>query len=195
MLDIKTPIIVEGKYDRLRVLSVANATVISTDGFGIFSKKETQQLIKKLAKSRGVLVLTDSDGGGLVIRNYLRSILPSECVTHLYIPRIEGKERRKRVPSKEGLLGVEGMARDVIERVLAPYADDGTKPPTLGITKADFFALGLSGCDDSSSRRALLADKLGLPTNLSASALIEAINLTVSKDEFDAAIGSLEGSW
>lgn len=194
MLDIKMPIIVEGKYDRLRVLSVANATVISTDGFGIFSKKETQKLIQKLAKSRGVIVLTDSDGGGLVIRNHLRSILPPESVTHVYIPRVEGKERRKKAPSKEGLLGVEGMEREVIERVLAPYSGESPSSSSLGLTKADLFSLGLSGGEDSSARRAKLADKLGLPTNLSASALLEAINITVSKEEFDAAIISLEES-
>ena len=191
MLDIKMPVIVEGKYDRLRVLSVANATVISTDGFGIFKKEDTSKLIKKLARESGIIVLTDSDGAGLVIRNYIKSIAGDAKIFNVYVPQIKGKEKRKREPSKEGYLGVEGMEKDVIEHALAPYA--GERPQRKAdVTKADFYELGLSGKADSARRRALLAQKLDLPCNISASALIEAINLTVSKEEFEAAIKETE---
>ena len=188
MLKISRPIIVEGKYDRLRVLSVADATVISTDGFGIFKKSETAALIKKLAAHRGLIVLTDSDGAGLIIRNYIKNITRGADVINVYVPQIKGKERRKKAPSKEGYLGVEGMEREVIEKALAPYDDGGDGAPKMALTKADFYALGLSGKDNSAERRRALARRLGLPQNISASALIEAINLTATKDEFAAAI-------
>ena len=188
MLDIKMPVIVEGKYDRLRVLSVADATVISTDGFGIFKKSETAALIKKLAARRGIIVLTDSDGAGLVIRNYIKNITGGADVTNVYVPQIKGKERRKKSPSKEGYLGVEGMEREVIEKALEPLDDGGDGAPKMALTKADFYALGLSGKDNSAERRRALSSRLGLPQNISASALIEAINLTATEDEFAAAI-------
>ena len=188
MLKISKPIIVEGKYDRLRVLSVADATVISTDGFGIFKKSETAALIKKLAARRGIIVLTDSDGAGLLIRNYIKNITGGADVVNVYVPQIKGKERRKRAPSKEGYLGVEGMEREVIEKALAPYDDGGDGAPKMALTKADFYALGLSGKDNSAERRRALSSRLGLPQNISASALIEAINLTATEDEFAAAI-------
>ena len=188
MLKISKPIIVEGKYDRLRVLSVADATVISTDGFGIFKKSETAALIKKLAARRGIIVLTDSDGAGLLIRNYIKNITGGADVVNVYVPQIKGKERRKRAPSKEGYLGVEGMEREVIEKALAPYDDGGDGAPKMALTKADFYALGLSGKDNSAERRRALSRRLGLPQNISASALIEAINLTATEDEFAAAI-------
>ena len=188
MLKISKPIIVEGKYDRLRVLSVADATVVSTDGFGIFKKSETAALIKKLASRRGIIVLTDSDGAGLVIRNYIKNITGGADVTNVYVPQIKGKERRKRAPSKEGYLGVEGMEREVIEKALAPFDDGGDGAPKMTLTKADFYALGLSGKDSSAEKRRALSRRLGLPQNISASALIEAINLTATEDEFAAAI-------
>lgn len=191
MLKISKPIIVEGKYDRARVLSVADATVISTDGFGIFKKSETAALIRKLAARRGIIVLTDSDGAGLVIRNYIKNITRGADVINVYVPQIKGKERRKRAPSKEGYLGVEGMEREVIEKALAPFDDGGDGAPKMALTKADFYALGLSGGDSSAERRRALARALGLPQNISASALIEAINLTATKEEFDAAINRI----
>lgn len=192
MLKISKPIIVEGKYDRARVLTVADATVISTDGFGIFKKSETAALIKKLAARRGIIVLTDSDGAGLVIRNYIKNITRGADVTNVYVPQIKGKERRKKAPSKEGYLGVEGMERDIIEKALAPFDDGGDGAPKMTLTKADFYALGLSGGENSAEHRRALARALGLPENISASALIEAINLTATKEEFDAAINKIE---
>ncbi|MBR7082616.1 MAG: DUF4093 domain-containing protein, partial [Clostridia bacterium] len=177
MLKISKPIIVEGKYDRARVLSVAEATVISTDGFGIFKKSETAALIKKLAERRGIIVLTDSDGAGLVIRNYIKNITRGADMINVYVPQIKGKEKRKKTPSKEGYLGVEGMEREIVEKALAPFDDGGDGAPKMSLTKADFYALGLSGKDSSAERRRALARVLGLPQNISASALIEAINL------------------
>lgn len=191
MLKISKPIIVEGKYDRARVLSVAEATVISTDGFGIFKKSETAALIRKLAARRGIIVLTDSDGAGLVIRNYIKNITRGADMINVYVPQIKGKEKRKKTPSKEGYLGVEGMEREIVEKALAPFDDGGDGAPKMSLTKADFYALGLSGKDSAAERRRALARVLGLPQNISASALIEAINLTATKDEFDAAINKI----
>lgn len=192
MLKISKPIIVEGKYDRQRVLSVAEATVIQTDGFGVFKKSETATLIRKLAENQGVIIMTDSDGAGLVIRNYLKNIIGNAPVSNVYIPQIKGKEKRKKEPSKEGFLGVEGMEREVIEKALAPFDDGGCAEPKMKLTKADFYEMGLSGREESAEKRKALARTLGLPQNISSSALIEAINLTVSEEEFDAAIKKTE---
>lgn len=191
-LKIGMPVIVEGKYDRLRVLSVADATVIATDGFGIFKKSETKTLIKKLSGQCGIIVLTDSDSAGNMIRAYVKNIAAGAEIYNVYVPQIKGKERRKRAPSKEGFLGVEGMDGETIISALKPFSNGGAVPK-MTLKKADFYALGLSGKDDSSKKRDDLASLLGLPRGLSASALIEAINLTVSKEEFDAAIKEIEG--
>ena len=191
-LKIGMPVIVEGKYDRLRVLSVADATVIATDGFGIFKKSETKTLIKKLSGQCGIIVLTDSDSAGNMIRAYVKNIAAGAEIYNVYVPQIKGKERRKRTPSKEGFLGVEGMDGETIISALKPFSNGGAVPK-MTLKKADFYALGLSGKDDSSKKRDDLASLLGLPRGLSASALIEAINLTVSKEEFDAAIKEIEG--
>ena len=188
MLNIPIPIIVEGKYDRIKLLSVVNAKIIQTDGFRIFSKKDMGSMLRKLAKEHGIIVLTDSDGGGLVIRNYLKNILPEERVYHVYVPQIKGKEKRKKEPSKQGFLGVEGMEREIIEKALAPYATDGVISPKMALTKADLYELGLSGGSESAKKREELATLLELPSNLSASALLEAINLTVDEAEFSSAI-------
>lgn len=191
MLEISIPIIVEGKYDRERVLSVAKATVITTDGFGIFKKDEKAALIRRLAAAGGVIVLTDSDGAGLVIRNYIHGILPPDKIFDIYTPEVRGKEKRKAEPSKEGLLGVEGMSRDWLENVLSPFAG-GMSRQEPKVTKTDFFFLGLSGGDGSSEKRKKLAQLLDLPCNLSSNALINAINLAVSEEEYFSAIEKLK---
>lgn len=184
MLKISKPIIVEGKYDKIKLQSIVEATIISTDGFGVFSKKDVASMIKKVAQKDGVIVLTDSDGGGLVIRNYLKNILQGANVINLYIPQIPGKEKRKKKASKEGFLGVEGVEKDILIKTLEPFANEDGVKTLMSLTKADFYALGLSGKDDSALYRDKLAKKLGLPDNLSATALIEAINLTTTEDEF-----------
>lgn len=191
MLEISLPIIVEGKYDRERVLSVARATVITTDGFGIFRKDEKAALIRRLAEAGGVIVLTDSDGAGLVIRNYIHGILPLDKIFDIYTPEVRGKEKRKAEPSKAGLLGVEGMDRSWLENALLPFS--GTvvrRAPT--VTKTDFYLLGLSGGEGSSEKRKRLAALLSLPTNLSANALINAINIAVSEEEYLSAAEKLK---
>ena len=190
MLEISRPIIVEGKYDKIKLSRIVRANIITTDGFGIFSKDQKAALIRRLAEENGVIVLTDSDGAGLVIRNYLKNLLPSDKIIHLYTPKIKGKEKRKDKPSKEGLLGVEGMELAWLEKALAPFADGGAKP-RMHLTKADFYALGLSGVPNSENRRKRLAALLNLPDNLSANALLEAICLLVAEDEFQRAVEQL----
>ena len=190
MLTISRPIIVEGKYDKIKLSRVVNAHIVTTDGFGIFSQAQKASLIRRLAEDNGVIVLTDSDGAGLVIRNYLRNILSPDKIIHLYTPRIKGKEKRKNTPSKEGFLGVEGMETEWLEKALAPIADGGAKP-RMQLTKADLYALGLSGGPNSEIRRRELSHLLQLPDNLSANALLEAICLLVTPEEFDRAIAAL----
>lgn len=190
MIEISRPIIVEGKYDKIKLSRIVKANIITTDGFGIFSKAEKTALIRRLAADNGIIVLTDSDGAGLVIRNFLRNILPSDKIIHIYTPQVKGKEKRKSAPSKEGFLGVEGMDTDWLESALAPFADGGAKS-RMTITKADFYALGLSGGPDSETRRKKLSRFLKLPDNLSANALLEAICLLVTEDEFSDALSKL----
>ena len=190
MLEISRPIIVEGKYDKIKLSRIVKAHIVTTDGFGIFSQAQKTALIRRLAEAEGVIVLTDSDGAGLVIRNYLRNILPPDKIIHLYTPRIKGKEKRKSAPSKEGVLGVEGMELDWLEKTLAPFADGGAKP-RMQLTKADLYALGLSGCPNSEIRRRELSRRLQLPDNLSANALLEAICLLITQEEFHQAVESL----
>ncbi len=177
-LKIDIPIAVEGKYDKIKVASVANANIITTDGFGVFASEEKAALIRRLAEPRGIIVLTDSDGAGLVIRNYFNRVLPKDKRYHLYIPQIEGKEKRKKTPSKAGTLGVEGMEAELLRGILAPF-ESGTevKLNERELTKTDFFADGLSGSDDSANKRARLCRYLSLPDNMSANALLAAINM------------------
>ncbi len=191
-LYIDIPIIVEGRYDRIKLDSILDAHVIVTDGFGIFKRDEQRALIRRLAEKKGVIILTDSDGGGLVIRSHLRSILPPDKIINLYIPEVEGKEKRKKSRSKQGLLGVEGIDADILREIFRPYAN-GEKPSLRGnVTKADFFADGLSGGDGSADRRKELAKALSLPTNMSANALLEAINLCCSRDEYEENIRKIK---
>ncbi len=178
-LHIKLPIIVEGRYDKARLTSVADAHIITTEGFGIFRETEKKELIRRLASKGGVIVLTDSDGAGLVIRGYLKRILPPGSIHNLYIPPTAGKERRKEAPSKEGLLGVEGMDCDILYDLLLPFSDESTEaaPDANELTKAEFYSDGFSGGKDSAARRLMLCEYLSLPKNLSANALLEAVNM------------------
>ena len=194
-IKISLPIIVEGRYDKSTLASIFDATVITTGGFALFNSKEKQSLIKKLAQRGGVIALTDSDAGGRQIRSFLSGILPKEQIFHLYIPRIEGKERRKKTRSKEGVLGVEGMEREVLVKALSPFistdacADSEKKTK---VTKMDFFLDGLSGGENSSALRRLLAESLDLPSDMSAGALIEAINLIYSYDVYKEKLEKLK---
>ncbi len=158
-LRIALPVVVEGKYDKIKLDSVIDATVLTTGGFGIFNSAEKKALIRRLCKD-GVILLCDSDGAGKVIRGYLKGILPPERVYDLYLPKIAGKEKRKRVGSKEGTLGVEGMDADLLRALFAPYATDAL-PSRAPITKADFYAYGLSGGANAAALRDAL-EKLKL---------------------------------
>ncbi len=189
MLKVREVIVVEGRYDKNTISQVIDATVIETSGFGIFSDKDKTALLKKLAEKRGLIILTDSDSAGFMIRGYLKGLLDSKTVKHAYIPDIIGREKRKSAPSKEGKLGVEGMDRDVIIAALkrsgATFEHDGER--TRGseeITKADLFVQGLSGTDGSAERRAKLLLHLGLPERLSPNSLLDVLNTLYTRDEF-----------
>lgn len=187
------PILVEGKYDKITLDSLFDATVLVTGGFAVFNNKEKQALLRRVASERGLLVLTDSDAGGKQIRSFLSCILPREKVTMLYIPKLEGKEKRKSTPSKGGLLGVEGMSREVLFKILSPYFADSeaASSPRQSITKLDLFRDGLSGADGAAERRAILARSLSLPDDMSANALLAALNLLVCYEEYRRAVDAL----
>ena len=185
-LKIELPIIVEGKYDKIKVLSVADACVVQTDGFGVFKNHEKLALIRQLAAKSKIIVLTDSDGAGKVIRAHITSAIPKDKLIQLYTPQVEGKEKRKQAPSAEGFLGVEGADADVLRELLAPFATDAAADTKREeITKADMFALGLTGGNDSAERRDGLAVKLGLPKNMTPNAFLAALNVLIDKKELE----------
>jgi ribonuclease M5 len=194
---IKLPVVVEGRYDKSTLLSMFSATVVTTGGFSVFNSKEKRLLIKRLAEGGGIILLTDPDAGGKQIRSFISGILPKDKIFNLYVPKIEGKERRKRSSSKAGLLGVEGMGREVLMRVLDPFIDRGAceeiseNEGKREVTKLDFFNDGLSGGENSSEKRARLAEALLLPTDMSAKALLEAVNLVCGYDEYKRIAESL----
>ncbi len=181
-LKIKYPVICEGKYDKIKLSSVIDAVIITTDGFGVFKNEEKASLLRKLANEEKIIVVTDSDGAGRVIRNFIRGIIPADKIVNLYIPQIKGKEKRKEKPSAEGTLGVEGMANDVLYKIFAPYT--GEVKNKLSLKKTDFFLLGLSGGDNSSFLRRKFCISAGLPAEMSANALLEAVNLLFDEETF-----------
>ena len=190
-LKIPYPIIVEGKYDRLRLLAVCDAHIITTDGFGIFKKNEKLALIRSLGERSPVIVLTDSDGAGKLIRSHLTSALPKEKLIQLYIPKIEGKEKRKSQPSAEGTLGVEGMENSLLYDLLLPF-ENGEITERLAenpLSKTDFYIDGLSGHADSSQKRDAIAAKLSLPSGMTANALLAAVKLLLSSEEYLHLVG------
>ena len=179
--------IVEGKYDRLRLLSVCEGQIYTTDGFGIFKKGERLALFRELGKRTPIIVLTDSDGAGRLIRSHLTSAIPKDRLIQLYIPKIQGKEKRKAEPSAEGTLGVEGMERELLWELLAPFEGELSRDDR--ITKADLYADGLSGKADSSLKRVALCRRLGLPEDMTANALLEALKILVSYEEYCELVG------
>ena len=190
-LNIPYPIIVEGKYDRLRLLSVCDAQILTTDGFGIFKKNEKLSLIRRLSQNTPIIILTDSDGAGKLIRSHLTCAVPPERLIQLYIPKIEGKEKRKALPSAEGTLGVEGMERDLLYGLLAPFESDAPLKAREEnpLSKTDMYIDGLSGAPDSAARRDALARSLSLPSGMSANALLAALRIILTYDEYLAAVG------
>lgn len=190
MKKIKEVIVVEGRYDKNTLSQVVDATVVTLGGFAVFNDREKLAFLRRLALERGLIVLTDSDGAGFVIRNYLKGALPRDQVKQAYIPDIHGKEQRKRAPGKEGKLGVEGMRPQVLLESLcragATFLDeeDQSTAPKEPITKADLFALGLTGGTGSAARRQALLRQLDLPEHLTPNALLEALNLLYTREAF-----------
>ncbi|MBQ8145515.1 MAG: DUF4093 domain-containing protein [Clostridia bacterium] len=184
-MKIKYPIIVEGKYDKIKLDSLVEATIITTGGFEIFNSKEKELLIKRLCQRDKIILLTDSDGGGHLIRSHIKTVLPPDKVINLYIPRVQGKEKRKRSASKEGTLGVEGIDKETLLSLLEPFSDTSPAKIAGGITKSDLYFYGLSGRQDSAKRREELLKKLNLPTNMSPNAMLSAINILYTKEEFE----------
>jgi len=192
MIKVKEAIVVEGRYDKSRLSSLVDGLIIETRGFGIFQDKERLALLRRLAKERGLIVLTDSDGAGFLIRSKLSACIPEGQLKHAYIPDVFGKERRKARPSKEGKLGVEGLPLPVLREALlrAGAQIEGGESPKKGggtagkITKADFYELTLTGAPDSGAKRRALQKELGLPERLSANGLLQAVNALYGREEF-----------
>ena len=190
MKKVKEVIVVEGRYDKNALSQVVDATIVTLGGFSVFNDREKLAFLRRLADRQGLIVLTDSDGAGFVIRNYLKGALPAGKVKQAYIPDIHGKERRKRRAGKEGKLGVEGMRPEVLLEALrkagATFEDAAPTEKKQPITKADLVLLGLSGGQDSAARRQALLKKLDLPERLTANGLLEALNLLYSPEELSA---------
>ena len=182
-LNIPYPIVVEGCYDKITLESVVRGHILPTDGFGIFKKEEKTALLRRLAEVSPLIVLTDSDGAGKVIRSHISAVIPKDRLIHLYTPQIKGKEKRKDSASKEGFLGVEGQNAALLRQLLTPYATESALIRG-GITKLDLFNLGLSGHDDAKMRRRDLCQKLSLPADLTAPALPDAVNILYTREEF-----------
>ncbi len=186
MIKIKQAVLVEGKYDKIRLSNIVDAVIIPVHGFSVYRDREMAELIKTLAKTTGIVILTDSDSAGFQIRNKIKDLASGGAVTHVYVPDIAGKEKRKREPSKQGLLGVEGISDEIIIEafrkagVLAERTDDPEDP----ITKADLLELGLIGAENSAQKRAELQQRLGLPQRLSANMLLEILNVSYTKERF-----------
>ncbi len=188
MHSVREVIVVEGRYDKNALSQVVDAVIIETSGFGIFNDAEKRKLLQMMAEARGLIVLTDSDGAGFVIRNYIKGCVDPKLVKHAYIPDIYGKERRKSAPSREGKLGVEGMKPqvllDALIRAGVTFDDEENKKTAPRISKADMYARGLSGREGSAEKRARLIKQLGLPERLTADGLLDVLNATMSREEF-----------
>lgn len=189
MIKVKEAIIVEGKYDKIKLSGFIDGLIITTDGFGVFKDKEKQQLIRRLADERGLLILTDSDGAGFVIRNFLKGTVPQNKLKHAYIPDIFGKERRKDSPSKEGKLGVEGISEEILVQAITRSGAccelcDGKVISKGDITKTDLFECGLTGGTDSAEKRDRLKRIIGLPQKLTTNSMLSVLNCIMTREEF-----------
>jgi len=191
-LQIPYPVIVEGRYDKLRLEQVVEAQILTTDGFGVFNQKEKGRLFRALAKKTPLIVLTDSDGAGKLIRSHLTSMIPGDRLIQLYVPRIPGKEKRKEQPSAEGILGVEGMERELLRELLLPYADAEevvARRAENPLCKTDFFVDGLTGGTDSAAKRDAFAQKIGLPAGMTPNALLAAVRMLCTYEEYCRLVG------
>ncbi|MBO5837134.1 MAG: DUF4093 domain-containing protein [Oscillospiraceae bacterium] len=195
MVKIQEAIVVEGRYDKNTLSQIVNAAIFQTNGFGIMKDTQQLELLRCIAKKRGLIVFTDSDGAGFVIRNFLKSAIPGEYLKHAYIPDIPGKEKRKSAPGKEGKLGVEGMTAQVVldslRRAGATMDEGVTVANSQYLTKTDMFLMGLSGGPDSKNKRKQLQKKLDLPEHLSSNALLEVLNLLYSKEDIYRLVDAL----
>lgn len=194
MVKIREAIVVEGRYDKNTLSQIVDAPILETSGFGIFKDKQQMALLRRIAESRGLIVFTDSDGAGFVIRNHIKSAIPGTYLKHAYIPDIQGKEKRKSAPGKEGKLGVEGMSREIILEALrrsGATIEGEDAPQTRQICKQDLMELGLSGGPDASTNRLKLLRKLSLPEHMSPNAMLQALNLLYSLEELTSIMESL----
>lgn len=195
MLKIREAIVVEGRYDKNTLSQIVDAPILETKGFGLFKDPKQLELLRNVAKKRGLIVLTDSDGAGFVIRNHIKSAIPAKYLKHAYIPDVAGKEKRKAAPGKEGKLGVEGMNPEVLLAALknagATIEGESTARGNDQITKQDFVEFGLSGGLNASERRKRLQNRLHLPEHMSANALLQALNLLLSREE----LGEIVREW
>ena len=196
MLRIREAIVVEGRYDKNTLSRVVDGVILETSGFSIFQDSEKLNLLRRLAAQRGLIILTDSDGAGFLIRNFLKGAIPPEQVKHAYVPDIYGKERRKRAPGKEGKLGVEGMDPEVLRQALlragATVEGEDAAHPRGALTAADLFSLGLTGTPDAAARRAALLQRLDLPAHLSNKALLAVLNALYAPEELTQLLASAE---
>ncbi len=195
MVKIREAIVVEGRYDKNTLSQIVDTVILETSGFGVMRDKAQLALLRKVAQKRGLIIFTDPDGAGFVIRNFLKGAIDPKLIKHAYVPDVAGKERRKSAPGKEGKLGVEGMRPDVLLEALrraGATIEGESAHRTSHITKQDMMELGLSGGKDSSAKRAELLKKLELPQHMSANALLQALNLLCTKEELSAIITGME---
>ena len=194
MVKIREAIVVEGRYDKNTLSQILDAPILETSGFGLFKDKKQMKLLRQVAEKRGLIVFTDPDGAGFVIRNHIKSVIPAKYLKHAYIPDIAGKEKRKAAPGKEGKLGVEGMTPDVILEALrrsGATIEGESVVDTSTITKQDLMELGLSGGVDASAKRLALLKKLDLPEHMSTNAMLQALNLLMDLEELEAVLRGL----
>ena len=196
MLSLKEAIIVEGRYDKIKLKSIVDTPVIETGGFRVFKDKEKQSLIRQIAEKRGILILTDSDSGGFVIRNFLRGTVAENLIKHAYIPQLEGKESRKAERSKEGFLGVEGVTDEQIINAIrnsgATIVGENADKNNGEITKTDLYSLGLTGRENSAKLRSALLKELGMPSYLTTNAMLSALNCLYSLEELKSFLDKIE---
>ncbi len=197
MIKIDRAVIVEGRYDKIKLASILDAVIIETEGFGIFNNKEKQRLIRRLADTKGILILTDSDSAGFKIRSFIKGIVPAEKIKHAYIPDIFGKEKRKTEPSKEGKLGVEGVKKELILEALEKagvFCEETEIEEKREITKLDLYEDGLSGRENSDELRKKLLSHLDLPERLTSNALVQILNTFLTYEEYKKAIEEIKNA-
>ena len=195
MIRIREAILVEGRYDKNALSQLVDTAIFETGGFVVMKDREKIQFLRQVAEKRGLIIFTDSDGAGFVIRNRLKSLLPPDKLLHAYIPQIQGKEKRKQKAGKEGLLGVEGMSPELLIQALhrcgAHFLDENIPAPAGGITRQDLFAWGLMGGEGSREKRQQLKKSLGLPSHLGTSGFLDALNLIATRDQVEALLHQL----